>query len=47
MSKLAIVLAPPVLLDRAATLQRAVSFVDEAVAGGAELVVFPEAYVAG
>ena len=47
MSRLAIVQSSPVVLDRAATLQRAVTHVDEAVAGGAELVVFPEAYVAG
>jgi nitrilase len=47
MSKLAIVQAPPALLDRAATLELATRYVEEAVAGGAELVVFPEAFVAG
>ncbi|MES9872575.1 MAG: carbon-nitrogen hydrolase family protein [Candidatus Sedimenticola sp. 6PFRAG7] len=47
MSKLAIVQAPPVYLDREKTLQRAVEYVDEAVSQGAEMVVFPEAYVSG
>ncbi len=47
MKKLAIVQTPPVFLDREATLQRAVGHVEEAAAGGAELVVFPEAYIPG
>ncbi len=47
MSKLAVVQAPPVVLDRDATLKMAVRYVDEAVAAGATMVVFPEAYVCG
>lgn len=47
MSKLAIVQVPPVLLDRERTLERAVEYVEKAVAQGAQMVVFPEAYVPG
>jgi len=47
MFKLAIVQAPPVFLDREQTLQRAVDHIEEAAAKGAELVVFPEAFVPG
>ena len=47
MPKLAIVQRPPKLLDRAATLADAVRAVEECAAGGAQLVVFPEAYVPG
>jgi len=46
-SKVAVVQLPPVLLDRAATLARAVDAVDRAAREGAGLVVFPEAYVPG
>ena len=37
----------PVFMDRAATLAKAVDTVQEAARGGAELVVFPEAFVPG
>jgi len=47
MAKVAIAQLAPVFLDRAATLERAVGAVDEAAAGGAQLVVFPEAFVPG
>ncbi|WP_275098507.1 carbon-nitrogen hydrolase family protein [Sedimenticola hydrogenitrophicus] len=47
MSKLAIVQMPPVFLDRAKTLERAVGQIEEAAAQGAELVVFPEAFIPG
>jgi len=47
MSRLAIVQVAPVVLDRDETLKRAIAYVDEAAAGGAELVVFPEAFVPG
>ena len=47
MSKLAIIQTAPVILDRARTLALAVDLVDRAVAEGAELVVFPEAFIAG
>jgi nitrilase len=47
MSKIAVVQHPPVLGDRGATLARAAEIVEEARAGGAQLIVFPEAYVPG
>ncbi len=47
MPKIALVQHPSVLGDRDATLDRAASLAEEAVAGGAALVVFPEAYVPG
>ena len=47
MSRVAIIQHAPVCLDRAATLDKAVTAVDEAVRGGARLVVFPEAFVPG
>jgi nitrilase len=43
----AVVQHPPVLLDRGATLARAVDLVGEAAAAGANLVTFPEAFVPG
>jgi nitrilase len=45
--RVAVVQQPPVLLDRAATLTRALASLDEAVGNGAELVTFPEAYLPG
>jgi nitrilase len=47
MPRAALIQQPPVFLNRAATLDRAVTAVDEAAADGAQLVVFPEAYVPG
>jgi nitrilase len=47
MTKIAVVQEPPVLLDRAATLERAVSAVERAADAGAVLVMFPETYVPG
>jgi nitrilase len=47
MERIAVVQQPPVFLDRDATLERAAAFVAEAAAGGARLVVFPEAFVPG
>jgi nitrilase len=47
MPRVAIVQRPPVLLHRAATLDRAVNALAEAAHDGAQLVVFPEAYVPG
>jgi len=43
----AVVQRPSVFYEREETLRRAVSSVDEAVAGGAHLIVFPETYVPG
>jgi len=45
--KVAVIQAPPVLLDRAATLARMVAAIAAAAADGAGLVVFPEAYIPG
>ncbi len=45
--KAAIIQKPPVLLDRAATIERALASIEEAVGQGASLLVFPEAYVPG
>lgn len=45
--KVAAVHAAPVYMDRAATVRRLISFIDEAARHGAELVVFPESFVPG
>jgi nitrilase len=45
--KVAVVQKPPVLLDREATVARALESLAEAAAAGSKLVVFPEAYVPG
>lgn len=47
MGRIAIIQKPPVFLDRAETLRVAVSAVAEAAKGGAQLVVFPEAFIPG
>lgn len=47
MPRVAVVQRPPVVLDRAATLEVAVAATREAHAGGAQLVVFPETFVPG
>jgi nitrilase len=47
MPRIAVVQHPPVFLDRARTLARAVELLDEAAGAGAQLVVFPEAFVPG
>ncbi len=47
MPRIAIVQRPPVLLDRKATLQRAVDSTAEAAQAGATLIVFPESYIPG
>lgn len=45
--KAAISQKPPVLLDLAASMEKAVASVEEAAANGARIVVFPEAYLPG
>ncbi len=45
--RVAISQKPPVLLDLKATMDRALETLDESVGGGAQLVVFPEAYLPG
>jgi len=47
MPKIAIVQKAPVFLDRSATIAKAVAAIDEVAAQGAELVVFPEAFIPG
>ena len=47
MARVAVIQQAPVFLDRAATLARAVDALREAAAAGADLVVFPEAFVPG
>ncbi len=46
-SKVAVVQKPPVMLDRAATLELVNTEIAEAAANGATLVVFPESFVPG
>jgi nitrilase len=45
MPRIAVVQMPLVLLDRARTLEQTVSAVRRAAAGGADIVVFPEAFI--
>jgi nitrilase len=45
--KAAVVQAPPVLLDRAATIASMLKQIAEVAAAGVKLVVFPEAYIPG
>ena len=47
MAKIAIVQKPPLFMDRGKTVEKAVAAVREAVAEGAELVVFSEAFIPG
>ena len=45
--KIAITQKPPVLLDLKASMDRAIETLEEAASNGAQLVVFPEAYLPG
>jgi nitrilase len=47
MTKIAIIQRPPVLLDRSATIARAVQSVAEAAVAGASLIVLPEQFIPG
>ena len=45
MSKIAIIQESPVLLDRDKTIDKAIHYIEQAAASGAELIIFPEAYI--
>ena len=47
MTKIAIIQESPVYLDRKKTIEKAVQLVEKAASDGAELVVFPEAFISG
>jgi nitrilase len=47
MVKIALVQTPPALLNREATIEKAVALVGEVAAEGAELAVFPETFISG
>jgi nitrilase len=47
MPKIAIVQESSVLLDRVKTIEKAIVMIEQAVANGAELVIFPEAFISG
>ena len=47
MVKLAVVQRPPVYIDKEKTILRAVASIEEAANCGAELIIFPEAYIPG
>lgn len=47
MTKIAIIQRPPVLLDRSATIARAVESIGQAAAAGAALIVLPESFIPG
>jgi len=47
MAKIAVVQEAPVFLERKQTIDKAVKLVGEAVANGAKLVIFPEAFIPG
>jgi predicted amidohydrolase len=45
--KVAVVQAPPILLDRTATIALMLQYMAEVAEAGAKLIVFPEAYIPG
>jgi len=47
MSKIAVIQEAPVYLDKQATIAKAAKLVEEAATAGAQLVIFPEAFIPG
>jgi nitrilase len=47
MSKLAVIQESPAFLDRERTIQKAAALIETAAANGAQLIVFPEAFIPG
>ena len=47
MTKIAIIQESPILLNREKTIEKAIQLVEQAVSQGAELIVFPEAFISG
>ncbi len=47
MAKIAVVQHPPCILNRDDTIRHAVALVDETAGAGAELIIFPEAFIPG
>lgn len=47
MSKIAVVQEAPIYLDKKGTIEKAVSLVNDAASNGAQLVIFPEAFIPG
>jgi len=47
MTRVAVVQQPPVFLDKSATAERAAGYVEEAAGNGANLLIFPEAFIPG
>ena len=45
--RIAVVQAEPVMFDKAASLKKALNYIDEAVSGNAEMVIFPELFIPG
>ena len=45
--KVAVVQQPPVYLDKAKSIERAVELIGEAAGGGCSLIVFPETWLPG
>ena len=45
--RIALVQAEPVLFDKQASLDKAIGYIEEAAANGAELIVFPELFIPG
>ena len=45
--RIAVVQAEPVMFDKDACVAKAIEYIEECAAGGAELIVFPELFVPG